>query len=108
MSKSFQDVHLATDLVRARSGQGGPVGGAEAAIRTSVGRGLLGRISAARRLAAAGTGDRSQLELVIEAPTWRLARPIEPGREQAAARFAAEINSAARRAAVATWWPIAG
>lgn len=106
----FQDVHLVTDVVRGRAGQGGPLGGAVAEVFCEVAdtgnrpqdRGRVSRL--AGRFAR---GPRTA-RLVIDAPTWRLDRPIEPDLMEAAEAFAAEVNSAARRLADRTWRPLAG
>lgn len=104
-ANSFQDLELGTETVRGRSGEGGPLGGAQAAVRKAVpgARTLLSRLSSRARHAEG----KPQPCLVIEAPTWRLQRAVEPGHEYAASDFADEVNSAAQRAATASWWPVA-
>lgn len=104
----FQDVHLVTDVVRGRAGQGGPLGGAVAEV-------LCGPVGPrppvhgpVSRLAARFARGPRTARLIIDAPTWRLDRPIGPGLEEAAETFAAEVNSAARRLADQTWRPITG
>lgn len=103
----FRDVQLVTDVVRGRAGQGGPLGGAVAEVLSEV-QPTTGHRPGSRRnrLAARFTREPRTARLVIDAPTWRLDRPVEPGLEQAAETFAAEVNSAARRLADRTWQPL--